>query len=216
VAEAHHREAIIIHTLVSDELRRVMRNEARLHNVDALDIMGPILDRLTTHLQIEPQEQPGLFKDLNEAKSRQIEAVSFAFKHDDGHNSQDLSRAEVVLVGISRAMKTPTMLYLAYRGWYAANVPLIPGIPPPDSLVEIPSDRVFSLYMNAERLQVLRRVRAEEESIPMHPYSSLDQIRAELAYMDELCRKYHWHRIDTTGKSVEEVSREIIGWLEEP
>ena len=215
VREARDCSAFIIHTLVSDELRRVMRAESRTHGVDALDIMGPILERLTVHLEIAPQEKPGLFQDLTEAKTREIEAVSFAFRHDDGQNSQDLERAEVVLVGVSRAMKTPTMLYMAYRGWFAANVPLVPGLPPPDTLLALPSDRVFCLVMAPERLQQLRRVRAEEDAIPLHPYASLEQIRAELSYVEELCRKHRWRRIDATGKSVEEVSREIIEWLEE-
>jgi [pyruvate, water dikinase]-phosphate phosphotransferase / [pyruvate, water dikinase] kinase len=214
VCEAAGGNAIIIHTLVSDELRRVMRTEARTHGVDVIDILGPILDRLTAHLKLTPQERPGLFQDLTDAKTREIEAVSYAFRHDDGQNNHELDRAEVVLVGVSRAMKTPTMLYLAYRGWFAANVPLTPGLDPPASLRAVPADRVFCLTTAPERLQQLRRVRAAEESIPMEPYASLNQIRTELTYVEELCRRYHWQRIDVTGKSVEEVSREIIGWLE--
>jgi [pyruvate, water dikinase]-phosphate phosphotransferase / [pyruvate, water dikinase] kinase len=215
VHEAGADEALIIHTLVSDELRRQMRSESRQCGVDSLDLMGPILERLTTHLKVEPQEKPGLFQELSEAKSREIEAVAFAFHHDDGQNTESLDRAEVVLVGISRAMKTPTMLYLAYRGWFAANVPIVPGIAPPDTLIKLPPDRVFCLVTAPERLQQLRRARAEEESIPMYPYASLEQIREEMAYVDELCKKHHWQRISANGKSVEEVSREIIGWLSE-
>ncbi len=215
VREAKDNNAIVIHTLVSDELRRLMRTEARTHDVDALDIMGPILERLTTHLNIAPQEKPGLFQAIAEAKSREIEAVSFAFRHDDGQNADNLDRAEVVLVGVSRTMKTPTMLYLAYRGWFAANVPLVPGVPPPKGLLALPFDRVYCLTMAAEKLQQLRRSRAEEESIPLEPYASLDQIRAEQAYVSDLCRKYCWQRVDATGKSVEEVAREIIELLEE-
>jgi regulator of PEP synthase PpsR (kinase-PPPase family) len=215
VREAQESQAMIIHTLVSDELRRLIQSESRMHGVDALDIMGPILERLTTHLQVAPQEKPGLFQALAETRTREIEAVAFAFRHDDGQNMESLDRAEVVLVGISRAMKTPTMLYLAYRGWFAANVPLVPGVSASPSLLAIPADRVFCLFMSPERLQQLRRVRAEEDAIPMHPYASLEQIHAELAYMDEMCKKHHWRRINVTGKSVEEVAREIIGWLEE-
>lgn len=215
VREARAASALLVHTLVSDELRRLMRTECRTHGVDALDMMGPVLDRLAVHLKLAPQEKPGLFQDLTEAKAREIEAVSFAFRHDDGHNTQDLDRAEVILVGVSRAMKTPTMLYMAYRGWFAANVPLVPGVSPPEGLLRVPNDRVFCLVMSPDRLQQLRRVRAEEDGIPVHPYASSEQIRSELSYVEELCRKHHWHRIDTTGKSVEEVSREIIEWLEE-
>jgi len=215
VREARDSRSIIIYTLVSDELRRLMRTEARTHGVDALDIMGPILERLATHLKLAPQEKPGLFQSLAEAHSREIEAVSFAFRHDDGQNVEGLDRAEVVLVGVSRTMKTPTMLYLAYRGWFAANVPLVPGVPPPERLLALPAERVFCLTMAPEKLQQLRRARAEEESIPVHPYASAEQIRDELAFMAELCRKHQWQRVDATGKSVEEVAREIIGILEE-
>jgi [pyruvate, water dikinase]-phosphate phosphotransferase / [pyruvate, water dikinase] kinase len=215
IHEARGSEAIIIHTLVSDDLRRVMLTESRTHGVDALDILGPILERLTTHLKIAPQERPGLFKTITETKNREIEAVSFAFRHDDGQNTQTLDRAEVVLVGVSRTMKTPTMLYLAYRGWFAANVPLVPGVSPPNALLAMPFDHVFCLTMASEKLQQLRRNRAEEESIPIQSYASLDQIRMEVSFVDELCRKHHWQRIDATGKSVEEVAREIIGILEE-
>jgi hypothetical protein len=215
VREARANEAIVFHTLVSDELRRLLRAEARTHDVDALDIMGPILERLATHLKVAPQEKPGLFQSLAEAKSREIEAVSFAFRHDDGQNTDGLERAEVVLVGISRTKKTPTMLYLAYRGWFAANVPLTPGVPPPNALLEMPADRVFCLTMAAAELQQLRRTRAEEESIPLQPYASLDQIRTESLYVDGLCRQHSWQRVDVTGKSVEEVAREIIEILEE-
>ena len=215
IHEASKENALILHTLVSNELRRFMVSESRLHNVDSLDMMGPILDRLATHLKLRPQEKPGLFQQLGEARTREIEAVAFAFHHDDGQNSSDLERAEVVLVGISRTMKTPTMLYLAYRGWFAANVPLVPGIAPPKALLSMPADRVFCLVADPDRLQHMRRARAEEESIPLEPYISLDQIRSELAYAEQLCRKHLWQRIDVTGKSVEEVAREIIFALSE-
>jgi len=215
ILEARDSSAMIIHTLVSDELRLLMRSESRTHGIDALDLMGPILERLAVHLKLAPREKPGLFEDLDEAKTREIEAVSYAFRHDDGQNVQELDRSEVVLVGVSRSMKTPTMLYMAYRGWFAANVPLIPDLVPPKSLLAVPPEQVFCLVMSPDRLQHLRRVRAEEESIPLQPYASMEQIRMELHFVEGLCRKYHWQRSDVTGKSVEEVAREIIDCLVE-
>ena len=210
VREAVEGDSIILHTLVSDELRRLMLAEARTHGVDSFDMMGPVLERFATHLKLTPQEKPGLFRQLAEAKSREIEAVDFAFRHDDGQNADELGGAEVVLVGVSRSMKTPTMLYLAYRGWFAANVPIVLEVVPPPALLSLPHQRVFCLHMSPRRLQELRHARASEGGIPEEPYASLEQIRKELFYADELCRKHGWRRIETTGKSVEEVSREII------
>lgn len=210
VKEAASRDSLIIHTLVSDELRGTMLAEARHHGVDALDLMGPLLDRLTHHLQASPQEKPGLFKQLAEARTREIEAVEFAFRHDDGQHPEDLGRAEVVLVGPSRTMKTPTTLFLAYRGWFVANVPLVPGTALPPALDEFPSQMVFCLTMSATRLVELRRARAAYLGIPEGPYASLDAVRQELRQCQAVRSQRGWPGVDVTGKSVEEVAREIM------
>jgi regulator of PEP synthase PpsR (kinase-PPPase family) len=216
VEQAAACNGIILHTLVSDELRDVMLAEARQHNVDSMDLMGPVLDRLAYHLKLTPQEKPGLFKQLVAAKARTIEAVEFAFRHDDGMHAEELGLAEVVLVGVSRTMKTPTMLYLAYHGWFAANVPIVPEIPMPASLLALPANRVFCLDMEPDRLLELRLARALATKIGIEPYASPSQIRHELLYAHRICAEHHWCRIDVTGKSVEEVAREIVALLPDP
>jgi regulator of PEP synthase PpsR (kinase-PPPase family) len=210
VREAAAAKALIVHTLVEENLRRQMLAESRQQGVDALDSMGPLLERLAGRLKLAPQEKPGLLRQLEDAKLREIEAVAFAFRHDDGQNAAELDRAEVVLVGVSRSMKTPTMLYLAYRGWFAANVPLIPDISLPDPLLKLPPQRVFCLTMTAEKLGQLRRTRAVHEGIPVESYASAEQVRGELDYAGELSKIHGWREIDVTNKSVEEAAREII------
>ena len=213
VRQAADTDSIIVHTLVSNELRRRIVTESRLQGVDAWDAIGPILDRIATHLKITPQEKPGLFEQLSESRSREIEAVSFAFLHDDGQKAEDLDRAEVVIVGASRTMKTPTMLYLAYRGWFAANVPIILEVDLPETLLSLPAERVFCLLNSATQLKTLRHARAEGEAIPLEPYTSLDYIKRELAHSRQLCQKHGWRMIAVSGRSVEEVCREIIALL---
>ncbi|MHC4179547.1 MAG: kinase/pyrophosphorylase, partial [Planctomycetota bacterium] len=122
-------------------------------------------------------------------------------------------RAEVVLTGVSRTMKTPTMLYLAYRGWFAANVPIVLGVALPTPLLSVPPQRVFCLSTSTSQLQQLRRARAGGEGIPAEPYTSLKYIKKELLHSQQLCLDHGWRRIDVAGKSVEEVSREIIALL---
>ena len=62
---------------------------------------------------------------------RRTEALTFVVKHDDGFRLEDLGRADIVLVGISRTSKTPLSIYLAVRGYFVANVPLVYGVEPP-------------------------------------------------------------------------------------
>jgi regulator of PEP synthase PpsR (kinase-PPPase family) len=102
------------------------------------------------------------------------------------------------------------MLYLAYRGWFAANVPIVRGVPPPHPLGALPIERVFGLTMSVARLAELRRVRAAYLGIAETGYASLEEIRTELAYSHDVCQAQGWRTIDVTGKSVEEVAREIL------
>jgi regulator of PEP synthase PpsR (kinase-PPPase family) len=210
VREAKNRDSLVFSTLVDEQMRRVLVAEAHRHEVDSFDFLGPIMDHLAQRLELEPLGQPGLLAQSEEGRLRKIEAVEFAFRHDDGQHAQELDRAEIVLAGVSRSMKTPTTLYLAYRGWFAANVPLILDLELPAPLVELPGSRVYYLHMEPDRLRELRRVRAHRDAIPPEPYTSLANIRREQQQALRWCRKYGWQKIDVTSKSVEEASREII------
>jgi len=41
VEEASQRQGLVVHTLVSDELRLLMLDQARLYHVEAMDLMVP-------------------------------------------------------------------------------------------------------------------------------------------------------------------------------
>jgi regulator of PEP synthase PpsR (kinase-PPPase family) len=210
VREAKNHNSLIFSSLVDQKVRRAMAAEARRLDVDSFDVLGPIIDRVAARLKLEPLGQPGLLARSEAGRLREIEAIEYAFRHDDGKHVDELNRAELVLVGVSRSMKTPTTLYLAYRGWFAANVPLILEVDLPPALVALPGSRVYYLFMEADRLRELRRVRSRRDSIPSQPYTSMEYIRRELQQAGKWCSKYGWRKIDVTCKSVEEVSREII------
>jgi regulator of PEP synthase PpsR (kinase-PPPase family) len=44
----------------------------------------------------------------------------------------------------------------------------------------------------------------------MEPYASPEAVREELRYAIQVCLRHGWRSVDVTGKSVEEVGREII------
>ena len=72
VHDASKVKALIIHTLVSNDLRRMMLHLGRRHNIETIDLLGPLLDRLSEQLAVHPAEQPGLFRQLNESYFRRI------------------------------------------------------------------------------------------------------------------------------------------------
>jgi regulator of PEP synthase PpsR (kinase-PPPase family) len=102
---------------------------------------------------------------------------------------------------------------LAYHGWFTANVPIILEVPVPDELFSVPHEKVFCLVMAESRLLELRQTRASTTNLPQGSYISPEYIRDEILYAKKLCRDRTWQLIDTTGKSIEEIAREILALM---
>jgi len=201
----------IVHTLVSEELRMHMLDEGRKFNVTTIDLIGPLLIRLSDWFETQPIAKPGLFHVIDEEYDRRIEAVEFTVQHDDGRRTSELHLAEIVLVGVSRTSKTPLSMYLANRGWKVANVPLALGLEPPKNLFELPKRMVIALTIDPERLASLREVRAERLGTRKLGYADLETVRREMAYAYEIYdRRRDWPLLDMTAKPIEEAAAEII------
>jgi regulator of PEP synthase PpsR (kinase-PPPase family) len=211
VQEAAQVGGFIVHTLVSDNLREVMVRTGRLHNVETIDLMGPLLARLSQRLTISPAEKPGLFRQLNEEYFRRVETMEFALRHDDGRRVHELPQAEIVLVGVSRTSKTPVSIYLAFKRWFVANVPIVPNAKLPPILFNLPPERVFGLTIDPGRLAELRRVRHEHLGGATGDYADPDSVRHEVAYgLSIFHRRPAWRVIDVTDKPIEEIASEIL------
>jgi regulator of PEP synthase PpsR (kinase-PPPase family) len=65
----------------------------------------------------------------------------------------------VILVGVSRTSKTPTAVYLANRGVKTANIPLVPGVPPPTTLNSARRALIVGLVATPERIVQIRQNR---------------------------------------------------------
>jgi regulator of PEP synthase PpsR (kinase-PPPase family) len=201
----------VVHTLVREELRTHMLDEGRKFNVTTIDLMGPLLIRLSAWFESQPKGQPGLFHVIDAEYDHRIEAVEFTVQHDDGRRTADLHLAEIVLIGVSRTSKTPLSMYLANRGWKVANVPIALGIEPPKNLFELPRKKVIALTIDPERLVSLRQVRAERLGTRKIGYADLETVRREVTYAYELFdRRRDWPLLDMTAKPIEEAAAEII------
>ncbi len=214
IAEAAKHRGIIVHTLVSEELRHLMVTEGRMMDVTTIDIMGPLLVRLSDMFSLKPKGIPGGMAAFDRGYLERIEAIDYTVRHDDGKNPHELDQAEIVLVGVSRTSKTPLSFYLAYRGWKVANVPIVLGVEPPKELFELPKHRVVGLIIRPERLVELRRVRVERLGTVPQGYADLDYIHQELAYTYEIFdRRRDWPLVDVSLKPIEESASEILSLL---
>ena len=211
IEAAQANSAVVVHTLVSEELRKAVSSEGSKRDVPTIDLIGPLLLCLTDLLRVPPLAQPGLFRQLGEDHLRRIEAIEYAVTHDDGQDPFGLDHADIVLVGVSRTSKTPLSLYLAGKGWRVANVPVILNLPLPSALMKIDQARIVGLILGAEQLVELRRARLEQPDAPLNGgYADLEEVRAELRYSRSLFRKSGWPVIDMTNRSIEEAVTELL------
>lgn len=209
-----HSRCFVVHTVVSYELRNRILECGKLYSIRTIDLMGPLLSQISSHLSIEPIGRPGAFHELNKAYFQRIDAIEFAIRHDDGLRSEELDKADIVLIGVSRTFKTPLSIYLANLGWMTGNIPLVMDMDLPEIVNRLPHHKVFGLTTTAERLSVLRKTRDEYLKAATGSYSSLDNVRKELMYAGMIFSRHRgWDVIDVTNKSLEEIASAILSRL---
>jgi hypothetical protein len=214
VMEAVDHKAFIVHTIVADQIRSSLIKTARRHNVDTIDLMGPLLMRLSHKFAYAPAEKPGLFHEIHSEYFRRIEAMEFTFKHDDGLRVHEIDKADIVILGVSRTFKTPLSIYLAIKGWHVANVPIIFDHKPPREIFSVDPNKVFCLTTYSKPLSQLRKVRHEHLGGITGNYAEQSFVLKELKFARKIySSKPNWTIINVTKKAIEEIASDIFANL---
>jgi len=198
---------IVFSTIIDDGLRQ------RLLRADALVIglFDGFVEELSNEFGAEPTETIGRYHSIGNTDVYQVrlDAVEFVLTTDDGLGLDHYQDADVILVGVSRVGKTPTCLYLAMQyGIRAANFPLTPESLDVRRLPEILddyADRLFGLTIDPVQLFRIRQKRR-----PDGAYSTLEQCASEVETAEKIFRRSRLHNLDTTVRSIEEISASII------
>jgi len=205
--EADGMRPIVFTTLVDQALAAIV------HQADAfcLSYFDTFLAPLEAELGVKSSHTVGRSHgtaDSSDYKKR-IEAINYTLAHDDGITDRDLEEADVILVAVSRCGKTPTSLYLAMQfGLKAANFPLIPedfdrGCLP--GTLQRHHGKLFGLTIQPERLHQIR-----EERRAGSTYASLANCRYEIAEAEKMMRREGIRWLDSSAKSIEEISTTIL------
>ncbi|MFO1310937.1 MAG: pyruvate, water dikinase regulatory protein [Burkholderiales bacterium] len=202
------RRPLVISSVVDEAASEVIRREA---NALTLDLFQAFIQPMEAELGAKSSHAAGRSHGIANSHEyfARMEAINFTQAHDDGATTRDLDKAQVVLVGVSRCGKTPTSLYLALQfGIRAANFPLTPDDfsdrKLPASIVPH-RGKLFGLTIQPERLREIR-----EERRPGSKYASLDNCRYEVREAEALMVREKIEMLDTTSKSIEEISTTIL------
>jgi regulator of PEP synthase PpsR (kinase-PPPase family) len=202
---------IVLYTIINTDIRTLLENACKRMNVPCVSILDPVISILAQYLNTQSKPQVGGQHALNTDYFRRIDAINFTMAHDDGQNTTDIDKSDVVILGISRTSKTPTSIYLAQRGIRVANIPVIPAIPLPSRLSTLTEPLIVGLIATAERIAQIRRHRllTLKES-RNNDYIDPRLITEEIVAMKNLCVAHNWPMIDVTRRSVEETAASIM------
>ena len=207
--EASGLRPIVVNSSVDPGLSTVLAESGAL----MLDVFARFLETLERELGQARQARVGQAHGMVdfEAYHRRINAMNYALTHDDGARL-DYDEADLILVGVSRAGKTPTCVYLAlHHGVRAANYPLTP-----DDLEDerLPAKlrqyrrKLFGLTIDPLRLHQIRQERRANSR-----YAQLDTCKREVAQAEAMLRREGIEMLSTTHASIEEISSRVLEHL---
>jgi regulator of PEP synthase PpsR (kinase-PPPase family) len=205
---------VVLHTIIQDPLRNQLVSYCRTENITEIPVLDPVLNALSRSLGRAAEHQPGRQHALDQNYYKRIEAMEFALYCDDGQGADKLEKAEVILVGVSRTSKTPTCMYLANRGIFAANVPLVSQDTLPPELFTLKKPLIVGLTREPASLIDIRknRLRSLNENFET-TYTDREQVEREVNEARRLFSRQGWPVIDVSRRSIEETSAEILGLL---
>ena len=206
------KSAIILYTIVETKLAKYISNMSEKNNVPCFGILGNLILNFSKLLNQKAIHKPSAQHVLDDDYYKRIEAIQFTMSHDDGKKLDDVSKADIILLGVSRTSKTPTSIYLANRGYKTINIPLVLDQKIPEDLISSKNKVcVIGLVADPERLADIRRNRvAIMKDSKIKEYTSIDFIKDEVSRSKKLFNRYKWPIIDVSRKSVEETAASIL------
>ena len=206
------KNSIILYTIVNSKLAKYLTEKAYERNIPCFGVLGDLILNFSKILNQKASHQPSGQHILNEEYYDRIEAIQFTMNHDDGNQTDDIEKSDIILLGVSRTSKTPTSIYLANRGFKTSNIPLVNKNSIPSKVTEKNfKPCVVGLVTEAERLYDLRKNRLNSLKEDQNSeYVNIDNIRDELNNARKLFKENNWPTIDVTRKSVEETAASVI------
>ena len=204
--------SIILYSIVDSSLAKYLAKTSDEKKIPCFGVLGDLILSFSKLLNQKASHQPSGQYALNDEYYKRIEAIQFTMNHDDGNLVKELSKSDIILLGVSRTSKTPTAIYLANKGFKTSNIPLVNESSIPKNLKENPKIAcVIGLNTEPERLVDIRKNRMNSlKETENKSYTDLEKIKKEVDDAKKTFIKYKWPSIDVTRKSVEETAASII------
>ena len=207
---------IVMYTILEDKLIEDLRSYCNEMKIPCISVLSRIISEFSNYLGSNISNSIGRQHILDAEYFSKVEAINYTITHDDGQSHWDLYDADIVIIGVSRTSKSPTSVYLSFRGYKTANVPFVSMLTVPSSLYELKKPLIVGLTIHPEKLMKIRETRLNHlgQDLPII-YTDIDAIKYEIAESRKLYAKLQCPIIDVTQRSVEETAAKIIQLFQE-
>jgi regulator of PEP synthase PpsR (kinase-PPPase family) len=208
---AGHRP-LIFSTIINAEIIAVFD----VPEVEFFEAYAFFLERLENCLDAKALRIPGVSRKVTGTDiDRRVEAIHYCLEHDDGTKIAEYDMADAIILGVSRAGKTPISVYMASQmGLKTANFPLtnefLSKYRLPDVILRN-LKRTVGLTTTPDFLHNVREKRYQGSN-----YARLANCMDEIKRAEQTFQKYHIPVISSAGKSIEEMATQVAQELNLP
>jgi regulator of PEP synthase PpsR (kinase-PPPase family) len=191
----------------------LLRPELARHFISNDFILMPLYDQflpmLEEILDDKAVRRHGLARTQDDNKiAHRVDAIHYSISHDDGAAPSDYDAAELIILGVSRAGKTPVSIFLATKmELKTANYPLVPQDLEQNSLsdnIVHNLQKVVGLTISPKILHRFRKKRFANSS-----YASYKTCEKEVEQARKIFEKYSIPVVESSGSSIEETAMQV-------
>lgn len=209
IRRGHH---LLVHTAATPDLKEAVVEACAARGIPEFDLTGPVVEFMARTTGATAAVDAADLHRTSENYFRRVAAIEFTADHDDGRNLSTIHEADVVIIGLSRVSKSPTSFLLGSMGLRTANVSIVREVGFPSELKRV-KRRVVALTMQPRMLSDIRRRRLAQSGVEDSEYSDLQSVIREVMWAEQTYQDRGYPVIDTTGRTIEELTAEICKLL---
>ncbi len=217
IASIEDNKGIILHSVVNPEIKDIVDRISNIKDVFCIPAVSRIAKQFADFWGIKSVTSIGGQHTIGEEYYKKMDAINYTLAHDDGNLVEDLHDADIIIIGVSRSSKSPTSIYLGYKGYKVANIPFVRAELIPEYIKTLTKPLIVGFTIDPERLKAIRsnRLKTLDAHEKSQSYADIMEIKKEILEAKKYLMNIDAPVINVTEKSIEETSVMIIKMLEE-
>jgi regulator of PEP synthase PpsR (kinase-PPPase family) len=216
VSKIEDNKGIVLYSILNDNLEDILKKECQKDDVCCIPAISPIVLEFEKFWGVKSVKNVGKQHEISEEYYKRMEAINYTLAHDDGNLAENLEDADIIILGVSRSSKSPTSIYLSYKGYKVGNIPFVKAELIPAYISSLKKPLIVGFTIDPERLKTIRQTRVKTLEVKEETdYTDLMRIKEEVNEAKRFFAKLEIPVINVTEKSIEETAVYVINLFEE-